>query len=157
MKIEKTERGFELIKFKDIYGSECSLQQSSIALYERPGTGAIWFGTEDNRMHINLELLEALMPYLENWLKNGSFNEEEKNPMKLSGAIACYELMDQAGLLQLKWAFESDLIGNINTEAGVVFASMREQIIDAILEERESEHPLAKVSAIPPFYQGEKK
>ena len=136
MKIEKTERGFELIKFKDIYGSECSLQQSSIALCERPGTSAIWFGTEDNRMHINLELLKKLLPYLKNWVENGSFGEEEKNPMKLSSAIACYELLDQAGLLQLKRAFESDLIGNINTEAGVVFASMREQIIDGILEDR---------------------
>ncbi len=51
-------------------------------------------------------------------------------------AIACYELMDQTGLLRLKQAFESDLIGNIITEAGVVFASMRQQIIDGILEYR---------------------
>jgi len=54
----------------------------------------------------------------------------------LKKAIECYELMDQTGLLQLKQAFESDLINNIDTEAGVVFASMREQIIDAILEDR---------------------
>ena len=72
---------------------------------------------------------------------------------KLSSAIACYELMDQHTLLRLKQAFESDLINNITTEFGVVFASMREQIIDAVLEDRESEHPLAKVSAIPPFYR----
>ena len=134
MKIEKTERGFEVIEFKDIYGNECSLQQSSIALCEKPGTGAIWFGISHNRMHIDFELLEALLPYLENWMKSGSFNKEEKNPMKLSSAIACYELMDQAGLLRLRRAFESDLIDNINTETGVVFASMRGQIIDAILE-----------------------
>jgi len=54
----------------------------------------------------------------------------------LKKAIECYELMDQTGLLQLKQAFESDLINNIDTEAGVVFASMREQIIDVILEDR---------------------
>ena len=77
--------------------------------------------------------------------RNGSFGMEEKNPMKLSSAIACYELMDQVGLLQLKRAFEVDLIKNINTEEGVVFASMRGQIIDGILEERESKHPLALV------------
>lgn len=75
------------------------------------------------------------------------------NPMELPSVIACYELMDQAGLLQLKQAFESDLIDNIITEEGVVFASLRIQIIDGILEERESEHPLAKLSAIPPFYR----
>lgn len=136
MKIEKTERGFELIKFKDIYGSECSLQQSSIALRKRPGTGAIWFGVEDNRMHIDLGLMKELLPYLQNWVKDGSFSKEEKNSMELSSAIACYELMDQVGLLQLKQAFDSDLINNINTEAGVVFASMRQQIIDGILEKQ---------------------
>lgn len=59
---------------------------------------------------------------------------EEK--MKLSSAIECYNLMDQTGLLRLKQAFESDLINNIDTEEGVVFVSMREQIIDSILEER---------------------
>lgn len=57
--------------------------------------------------------------------------------MKLSSAIACYELMDQTGLLRLKQAFDSDLIKNINTEEGVVFASVRQQIIDGILEEQE--------------------
>lgn len=56
--------------------------------------------------------------------------------MKLSSAIECYNLMDQTGLLRLRQAFESDLINNINTEEGVVFASMREQIIDGILEDR---------------------
>lgn len=137
MKKTKTERGFELIKFKDIYGSECSLQQSSIALCEAPGTGAIWFGVENNRMHIDLKLLKTLLPYLENWVKDGSFNKEEKNSMNLSSAIACYELMDQTGLLQLRQAFDSDLIGNIDTEEGVVFANMRQQIIDGILEEQE--------------------
>ena len=54
--------------------------------------------------------------------------------ISLNSAIACYELMDQSGLLRLRQAFEDDLINNINTEAGVVFASMRGQIITAILE-----------------------
>ena len=59
---------------------------------------------------------------------------------KLSSAIACYELMDQTGLLRLKQAFESDIISNITTEFGVVFASMRGQIIDAVLEGHEEEN-----------------
>jgi len=74
MKIEKTERGFEVIEFKDIYGSECSLQQSSIATYEEPGTGAIWFGKGNERMHIDLKLLKELLPYLKRWAKSGSFS-----------------------------------------------------------------------------------
>jgi hypothetical protein len=136
MKIEKTERGFELIEFKDIYGSECSLQQSSIAIYEKPGTSAIWFGVENNRMHIDFELLKKLLPYLQRWMKNGSFHERENDTMELSSVIACYELMDQTGLLRLKQAYETDLRQCIDTEKGVVFANLRIQIIDGILEDR---------------------
>lgn len=137
MKIEKTGRGFEVIDFKDIHGNECSLQQSSTALCEKPGTGAIWFGIDENRMHIDFNLLKELLPHLQNWVKNGSFHKRDDGIMKLSSAIVCYELMDQTGLLGLKQALDSDLINNINTEEGVVFASMRQQIIDGILEEQE--------------------
>ena len=135
MKVYKTERGFEVVEFKDIYGNKCSLQQSSIALCETPGVGAIWFGVDDNRMHIDLSLLKELLPYLQRWAKDGSFCKREDGVTQLSSAIMCYSLMDQAGLLRLRQAFESDLIGNIDTEEGVVFASMREQIIDGILED----------------------
>lgn len=73
MKVKKTERGFEIINFKDFYGAECSLQQSSLALYGQPGCSAIWFGQGDKRMHINRELMEDLLPHLERWVKEGSF------------------------------------------------------------------------------------
>ena len=46
-KVEHTIRGFELVKFKDYYDHECSLQQSSLALFEQPGTSAIWLGIDD--------------------------------------------------------------------------------------------------------------
>lgn len=75
MKIEKTERGFEIIRFKDFYGGECTLQQSSLALYDKPGSSAIWFGLGDKRMHINLELTKELLLHLQNWVKDGSFDE----------------------------------------------------------------------------------
>lgn len=75
MKIEKTERGFEIIRFTDFYGAECSLQQSSLALYNKPGSSAVWFGAGDERMHINLELVKELLPYLQNWVEGGSFSE----------------------------------------------------------------------------------
>jgi len=75
MEIEKTERGFEIIRFKDFYGGECSLQQSSLALYNKPGSSAIWFGHREERMHINLELMKELLPHLQNWVKDGSFSE----------------------------------------------------------------------------------
>ena len=136
MEIKKTERGFEIIRFRDFYGAECSLQQSSLALYDQPGSSAVWLGYGDHRIHINLELMKALLLHLENWVENGSFYKREDGITQLSSAIACYSLMDQTGLQQLRQALESDLIGNIDTEEGVVFASMREQIIDSILEDR---------------------
>lgn len=52
-------------------------------------------------------------------------------------ARECYELMDQTWLLQTKQAFERDLKRSIDTEQGVIFAGVRINIIDNILEERE--------------------
>lgn len=42
LKHSKTERGFNLIEFKDQYGSACSIQKSSSATED-----AIWFGCDD--------------------------------------------------------------------------------------------------------------
>jgi hypothetical protein len=72
MKVEKTIRGFEIIKFKDINNVECSLQQSSAAIYEIPGTGAIWFGASD-RMHLSRKQLKKILPHLQAWVDSGSF------------------------------------------------------------------------------------
>jgi hypothetical protein len=44
--VERTSRGFEIVKFKDYYGSECSLQASSLAIHQKPGTSAIWLGVD---------------------------------------------------------------------------------------------------------------
>ena len=46
-KVKKTSRGFEVVDFKDHYGTKCSLQQSSLAIYEKPGTSAVWLGVDD--------------------------------------------------------------------------------------------------------------
>lgn len=45
--VQKTGRGFPIIKFADRYGTPCSLQMSSLAEYEKPGTSAVWLGTDD--------------------------------------------------------------------------------------------------------------
>lgn len=45
--VARTARGFELLEFKDRYGTPCSLQASSLAEYEKPGTSAVWLGTDD--------------------------------------------------------------------------------------------------------------
>jgi hypothetical protein len=50
MKMTTTDRGFQLVEFKDFYGTPCSIQQSSIWLDDAiagPGTSALWLGTDD--------------------------------------------------------------------------------------------------------------
>lgn len=78
MKVELTERGFELVKFKDANGKDCSLQQSS-AIGEKdedmlnPGTSFIWLGREPCRMHLNRQQTFLLAMKLMNWLDHGKF------------------------------------------------------------------------------------
>lgn len=47
--VKTTSRGFEIIEFSDCYGEKCSLQASSLAEYEKPGTSAVWLGVQDAR------------------------------------------------------------------------------------------------------------
>ena len=81
MKPELTERGFVRIAFEDLYGSQCSLQESSLA-EER----AIWFGVDvpfgekssqrlSTRMHLNQEQAKELMPYLRRFCKTGRLSK----------------------------------------------------------------------------------
>lgn len=78
MRVEKTGRGFEIIRFKDAYDSECTLQASS-AIDDResafyfPGTSFVWLGIGDNRMHLNRKQVRELAERLDNWLRTGSF------------------------------------------------------------------------------------
>ncbi len=74
MKIEHTERGFEIIKFVDLYMEKCSLQQSSLADNELPGSSAVWFGTDSGkRMHLGPADVKELVTHLQQWLETGSF------------------------------------------------------------------------------------
>lgn len=101
MKIKKTQRGFELIDFKDANGEECSLQKSSAA--ERD---LIWLGVDEanpqimashahkfgvettetcgwvpypvpeevsltTRMHLSQEQVKALLPHLIKFAETG--------------------------------------------------------------------------------------
>lgn len=95
MKIEKTNRGFKYLEFKDLYKHGCSLQESSLATDD-----AIWFGIDDadpqimksdtpeggtgwkkfhipkevnltTRMHLNREQVAELIPILQNFVDTG--------------------------------------------------------------------------------------
>lgn len=46
-KTTKTGRGFDIVKFKDHNGHDCYIQESSLAIYTKPGTSALWVGVED--------------------------------------------------------------------------------------------------------------
>ena len=85
--VTKTTRQFQIIMFKDRYDTPCSLQQSSIADYEPPGSTAVWLGVDrqvlphdgvfdaanQTRMHIDLKQAKALVAVLEQWIETGSF------------------------------------------------------------------------------------
>jgi len=101
MKVEKTERGFQIIEFKDRYDEECSLQESSLA-----SESCVWLGVDNNklkmmakngqedgtewieiplhenvsilpgRMHLNQEQVRDLLPHLIRFAETGSLSEE---------------------------------------------------------------------------------
>ncbi len=73
MNIKLTSRGFAVAHFNDIYGSSCSIQESSLA-----ETSAIWLGVDIDfaghrctRMHLSQEQVRELMPILENFISKG--------------------------------------------------------------------------------------
>lgn len=92
IKKSTTARGFNLVNFKDAYGVECSIQESSSA--EEP---KIWFGIDspkvmrldngwkditpvstkenpvniDSRMHLTREHVKQLLPILRHFVKTG--------------------------------------------------------------------------------------
>ena len=90
MKVQQTNRGFDLIKFEDLYGVKCSLQKSSLATDD-----AIWLGCDElnakklipgqgwvpvnipdeiilsTRMHLNREQVQALLPHLQKFVEEG--------------------------------------------------------------------------------------
>jgi len=90
LEITTTERGFRKAEFKDRYGLDCSIQESSIAT-----EACLWLGAnkgshyDDNdmpvesqpgkclaRMHLSQEQVKALMPLLKYFLKHGVLPEK---------------------------------------------------------------------------------
>jgi hypothetical protein len=88
-RVTETSRQFEIIQFTDRYKTLCSLQQSSLADFEPPGSSAIWLGVDrqtgqhdgmfdqanQTRMHLDLEQVKALITVLEHWVQFGNFAE----------------------------------------------------------------------------------
>lgn len=69
IKLGTNERGFAIGKFQDLYGHPCSVQKSSLATDD-----AIWLGRdniEHARMHLDRELVAALLPLLQRFIETG--------------------------------------------------------------------------------------
>lgn len=98
--METTNRGFEIVKFQDRNGVECSLQQSSETdCTSPPGAAFLWLGCNDadpkefapygnpswrsitmpkgyvanTRMHLDRANVEMLVRQLQHWLQTGTF------------------------------------------------------------------------------------
>lgn len=73
----RTARGFARADFIDLYGSECSIQESS-----RATGAALWLGVDrdfderesstGHRMHLSQEMAAALIPLLARFVETGS-------------------------------------------------------------------------------------
>ena len=89
LKKSKTQRGFGLIEFQDMYGQNCSLQDSSLAT-----ESAIWFGVDStgdhingpmgnrnekvsNRMHLTKKMVSQLLPILIKFAETGDYISHE--------------------------------------------------------------------------------
>jgi hypothetical protein len=104
MKVTTTGRGFQIVEFTDHNGAPCSLQQSSAALYAKPGSSFVWFGPNNadpkimasqtpaggtgwvpypipenvlltTRTHLDRKTVKKLISYLQNWLECGEFKK----------------------------------------------------------------------------------
>lgn len=77
-KLQFTARGFEYLWFDDHNGELCALQASSLAIFETPGTSAVWLGTDCNLMHLNRDQVRSLIEHLQTWLDQGTFEFSER-------------------------------------------------------------------------------
>lgn len=66
MKRSKTERGFDIIKFYDIYERECVIQKSSSATQN-----CIWIGRRHFAMHLNKAKVAEIIPILQKFVETG--------------------------------------------------------------------------------------
>ena len=67
---ETTHKGFIRLEFEDLYENQCSLQESSLVTEY-----AIWFGINNNRMHLTQNQIEQLLPILERFVETGGLIE----------------------------------------------------------------------------------
>lgn len=95
LKFEKTDRGFTRSDFKDKYGKECSIQESSLATEH-----CIWLGCNEGvhvegeccaRMHLTQAHVAILIPVLKFFAENGYLPQRRCSECKLFHPKRKYE------------------------------------------------------------------
>jgi hypothetical protein len=70
----KTDRGFDVLTWRDFNNTPCELQQSSLAHYQQPGASCVWLGTSKERMHLTVGRARWLARQLAHWAEHGTFS-----------------------------------------------------------------------------------
>ena len=78
MRVQTTDRGFQMVEFIERNGEPCSLQQSSAiddvkGALDKPGSSFVWLGCNGRRMHLSREMVRELVEHLNQWLSTGEF------------------------------------------------------------------------------------
>ncbi|MEK7101193.1 MAG: hypothetical protein AAB921_03790 [Patescibacteria group bacterium] len=165
IKMEPTERGFLRSDFRDIYGTFCSLQESSLASED-----AIWLGTNiegvgGNRMHLDQNMVSAMLPYLTHFAKHGNLRLARIGvvgycpPTKFDENEARRAIIDAYDQLADLYPGQSIAIVSGLTDVGVLAiayaeAQKRGWMTVGVACERAMEHPLFPVNV--PIVVGEK-
>lgn len=124
--VQKTDRGFQIIRFEDRNEQKCSLQMSSVVDFQQPGTSAVWLGVGNARMHISFDQAKQLRAALGCWIDNGTFDDDGNRCESCGGELGddapqyddadiclkCHnEIKEGAGKLQFEdWAHEKGMI-----------------------------------------------
>lgn len=79
-KVNRTDRGFDLIEFQDYSDVRCQVQQSSAVGVDGkemrlPDTSFLWVGRETGRMHLSREHVMELIEVMQRWLGTGKLGE----------------------------------------------------------------------------------
>lgn len=73
MQVKITDRGFARADFEDCYGSQCSVQESSLGTEAAIwlGVDKDWNGDEHFRMHLTQQMVASLLPLLQHFAEYG--------------------------------------------------------------------------------------
>ena len=96
--IRRTDRNFAIAEFTDRSGSQCSIQESSLAT-----EAAIWLGVQKDfqgraatRMHLTEEMVADLLPLLHNFVASGELMPPIEALRRDGGWISVGEMMPPA-------------------------------------------------------------